>query len=136
MFITEQSVVAKTEVKTQVLRNHISFIFDGNERYGSRKGTIQKYFANPKNIHNRYLLDKSLLKSLSNRQNKFKSVTFYLFTELYKTLDLADHYFFNPLERLDISSSNSQPKPRKVQISHSPGTDDSKTPVSSPSFPF
>ena len=48
LFITELSV-KKTEVKTQALRNHISFIFWWQrERYGSRKGTIQKCFANPK----------------------------------------------------------------------------------------
>ena len=49
LFITELSVVAKTEVKTQDLRKHISYIFWWQwEEYGSRKGTIQKYFANPK----------------------------------------------------------------------------------------
>ena len=49
LFITELSVVAKTEFKTQDLRKHISFIFWWQlEEYGSRKGTIQKYFANPK----------------------------------------------------------------------------------------
>ena len=49
LFITELSVVAKREVKTQDLRNHISFIFWWQwEKYGSRKGKIQKYFANPK----------------------------------------------------------------------------------------
>ena len=83
LFITELSVVAKREVKTQDLRNHISFIFWWQwEKYGSRKGKIQNILQIRKNIQNRYLLDKLLLKSLSNRQNKFKSVTFYSFTEL------------------------------------------------------
>ena len=83
LFITELSVVAKREVKTQDLRNHISFIFLWQwEKYGSRKGKIQNILQIRKNIQNRYLLDKLLLKSLSNRQNKFKSVTFYSFTEL------------------------------------------------------
>ena len=64
-------------VKIRDLRNHILFIFWWQwERYGSRKGTIQKYLENlKKNIQNRCLLDKSLLKSL-------KSMTFYSFTEL------------------------------------------------------
>ena len=44
----------------------------------------------------------------------------------FKTLGLADLYLCNPLERIDISSSNSPPQPRKVQISHFSGTDDSK----------
>ena len=46
---SELSFIAKTEVKIQDLRNHISFIFWWQwERNGSRKGTIQEYFANPK----------------------------------------------------------------------------------------
>ena len=45
LFITE----TETEVKTQNLRNHTSFIFWWQwEKYGSWKGKIQKYFANPK----------------------------------------------------------------------------------------
>ena len=50
----------------------------------------------------------------------------------FKTLGLADLYLCNPLERIDISSSNSPPQPRKVQISHFSGTDDSKIRVGSP----
>ena len=42
--------------------------------YGSRKGTIQNILQIRKNIQNRYLLDKSLLKRLSNRENNFKSL--------------------------------------------------------------
>ena len=59
---------------------------------------------------------------------KRKTRRSWLFTHLLssKTLDLAELYFFSPLERLDISGSNSPPKPHKVQISHSPETDDNK----------
>ena len=38
------------------------------EPYGRRERTIQKYLQIRKNNKNRYLLDKSLLKSLSNRE--------------------------------------------------------------------
>ena len=107
MFITELSV-EKTEVKTQALRNHTSFTFWWQrERYGSRKGTIQKCFTNPKKYS----------ESISFRQIAFekfvkstKQIQIRDFLHIYralKTLDLADLYFFNPLERLDISGSNS-----------------------------
>ena len=95
-----------------------------------------KYFANPKkyseSISFRQIAFEKFVKSTKQIQIR----DFLLIYRALKTLDLADHYFFNPLERPDISGSNSQPKPRKVQISHSPGTDESKIPVSSPSFPF
>ena len=48
----------------------------------AEKGQSKNILQIRKNIQNRYLLDKSLLKSLLNRQNKFKSVTFHSFTRL------------------------------------------------------
>ena len=75
--------VEKTEVKTQAQPTILHLLFDGNERgTEAEKGQSKNVLQIRKNIQNRYLLDKSLLKSLSNRQNKFKSVTFYSFTEL------------------------------------------------------
>ena len=50
----------------------------------------------------------------------------------FKTLGLADLYLCNPVERIDISGSNSPPQPRKVQISYFSGTDDSKIRVGCP----
>ena len=57
--------------------------FDGNEKgMEGEKGQSKYIFLIRKNIQNRCLFDKSLLKSLSNRQNEVKSVIFYSFTEL------------------------------------------------------
>ena len=77
LFITELSVVAKTEETIF----HVSF--DGNKTgTEAEKGQSKNILQIQKNIQNRYHLEKSLLKSLSNRQNKFQSVTFHSFTEL------------------------------------------------------
>ena len=105
MFITELSVE-----KTQALRNHTSFTFWWQrERYGSRKGTIQKCFTNPKkyseSISFRQIAFEKFVKSTKTNSNPWLSTHLLSF----KTLDLADLYFFNRLERLDISGSNSTP---------------------------